>query len=290
MSIFRDTAARGHVPNGGWLAMRIIPPMALSIALGTLLLYGQTRAEEPRQAKQTTASQKEQRDKLSYSLGYGLGNQMKDSALDLNLEIFSKALRTGLAGDKATLTDQEMRDAVQSYQKGRQTKLAAGMKELAERNKHEGETFLAANATKEGVVSRPSGLQYKIIEAGTGKSPNPTDKVTIKYRSSFVDGREFDSAYRRDKPVTFRVGDSIAGWSEGIQMMKEGAKWQFFVPANLAYGEKGTSGKKRKGGIPPNTALVFDVELIAIEPALSEAGETPDIPKQTTKAGLSPQE
>jgi FKBP-type peptidyl-prolyl cis-trans isomerase FklB len=269
--------------------MRIIPPLALSIALGILLVYGQTRAEEPQQARQNTGSQKEQRDKLSYSLGYGLGNQMKNSTLDLDLDIFSKALRIGLAGEKATLTDQEMRDAVQLYQQERQARLAAGIKELAERNKHESEAFLAANATKEGVVTRPSGLQYKIIEPGTGKSPNPTDKVTVKYRSSFVNGREFDSAYKRNKAVTFRVGDSIAGWSEGIQLMKEGAKWQFFVPAKLAYGEKGTSGKKNRKGIPPNAALIFDVELIAIEPAPAKVAEMSDTPKQTTEAGSSSQ-
>jgi FKBP-type peptidyl-prolyl cis-trans isomerase FklB len=273
MIIYRDMTTHWHVPNGRRLAMRNILPMALSIALGTLLLYGQARADEPQQAKQDTGSQKEQKEKLSYSLGYGIGGQMKKSTLDLDLDIFSKALRTGLVGDKATLTDQEMRDAVQSYQQERQAKLAAAMKELAEQNKHEGEAFLAVNATKEDVVTRPSGLQYKIIKAGTGKSPNPTDKVTVKYRSSFVNGREFDSSYKRNKPVTFRVDDSIAGWNEGIQMMKEGAKWQFFIPANLAYGEKGTSGKEKKKGIPPNTALIFDVELIAIEPAPAKAAE-----------------
>jgi len=133
-------------------------------------------------------------------------------------------------------------------------------KKLAEKNKKSGEAFLEGNKTKEGVKTLPSGLQYKVITEGTGKSPKVTDTVTVNYRGTFIDGTEFDSSYKRGQPATFQVNSVIPGWTEALQLLKEGAKWQLFIPPQLAYGEKGAGGV-----IGPNTTLIFEVELISVK-------------------------
>jgi len=261
------------------------------------LLVGQALAGEPAEAGQDSGSQEEQMATQSYSLGYRIGIQMKSYSGELDPDTFLKAFRTGIAGDKAALSDQEMRDALRSLREEMQAKQAEWMKSLAENNRQEGATFLAENAAKQGVVSRPSGLQFKVIKAGAGESPAATDKVTVNYRGSFVNGREFDSSYKRKRPATFRVGNGSAWWKEGIQLMQEGARWQFFIPANLAYGEKGVIGKKNKRIlIPPNAVVIYDVELVSIEAAPAEVLDTPDTPEHTTreqppptKSGITPQ-
>jgi FKBP-type peptidyl-prolyl cis-trans isomerase FklB len=133
-------------------------------------------------------------------------------------------------------------------------------KEITGKSRAEGEAFLAANGKKEGVVTLPSGLQYKVLAAGKGKSPSPTDNVTVHYRGTLVDGTEFDSSYKRNKPATFRVDRVIPGWKESLPMMKEGGKWRLFVPSKLAYGERGAGSK-----IPPESTLIFEVELISVQ-------------------------
>jgi FKBP-type peptidyl-prolyl cis-trans isomerase FklB len=140
------------------------------------------------------------------------------------------------------------------------------MKIMGEKNKKEGEAFLAANKKKEGVITLPSGFQYKAIKEGTGKTPKATDTVTVNYRGTLIDGTEFDSSYKRGQPATFRVNGVIAGWTEALQLMKEGSKWELFIPANLAYGERGAGA-----AIGPNAVLIFEVELISVKPA--ESGE-----------------
>ncbi len=262
--------------------MRII----LSIALSALVLFGpalnrtgpgQALAEEQREPKKDTMSQKE---KVSYSLGYKTGMNIKNISGDLDLDIFIKAFREGFSGDKAGMTDQEMVNAIQMLQtemkakRAEETKKMAGRnKELAEKNKKEGETFLAENAKKEGVVTLPSGLQYKIIKEGTGKQPAKTDKVRIHYRSTFISGTEFYSSYKGSEPVMLGVDKFIKGLSEGLQLMKEGSKWILYIPSNLAYGSRGsargaTRGAARsaaRGMIGPNQALIFEVDLISVQ-------------------------
>lgn len=147
-------------------------------------------------------------------------------------------------------------------QKELQEKRQAKMKIQGEKNMKEGEAFLAANAKKEGVKTLPSGLQYKVITEGKGKSPSATDTVSVQYTGKLIDGTVFDSSYKRGQPATFAVNGVIKGWTEALQLMKEGSKWELYVPANLAYGETGTIG----GPIGPNAMLVFEVELLSIKP------------------------
>ncbi len=254
--------------------MRII----LSIALSALVLFGPALAEEQQEPKKDTMSQKE---KASYSLGYKTGISMKNRSVDFDLDIYIKAFREGFAGDKAALTEQEMSDSLKvlqiemkAKQAGKKREMAETKKELAEKNKKEGETFLAENAKKEGVVTLPSGLQYKIIKEGAGKQPAKTDKVRIHYRSTFIDGTEFYSSHKSSEPVMLGVDKFIKGLSEGLQLMKEGSKWILYIPSDLAYGSRGSAisakpkGAARsaaRGVIGPNQTLIFEVELISIQ-------------------------
>jgi FKBP-type peptidyl-prolyl cis-trans isomerase len=224
---------------------------------------GQTSGEQG--IKEDAQSQKE---KLSYSLGYKTGSSMKSNSIDLDPEIFIKAFREGLAGNRAALTDQQMEVIMQALQmklSGKQPEkkkeLAEKNKLLIERNKKEGEAFLAENAKKEGVVSLPSGLQYQIIKEGTGKQPAKTDKVKVHYRGALISGTEFDSSYKRGEPATLEVDKVIKGWTEGLQLMKEGSQWMLYVPAHLAYGGRGGG----RGTIGPFQTLIFEVELISVQ-------------------------
>ena len=232
----------------------------LSIVLCTFLLIGNALAEEQPKAKSDTMSQKE---KLSYSLGNKAGSNMKNSSVDIDIETYIKALREGYAGNKATMTEQEMANTIQSVQKEMKAKQAEKMKGLSEKNKKEGEAFLVENTKKEGVVTLPSGLQYEIIKEGTGKQPAKTDKVKVQYRGTFINGTEFHNTYKSDKPAINEVSKFIKGMAEGLQLMKEGSKWILYVPSNLAYGVRGLGRGKIVG---PNQTLIFEVELISIEP------------------------
>ena len=234
--------------------------MILSITLVVLLLFGQAMGAAQQKVKTDAKSQKE---KLSYSLGYDYGSRMKKGSVDLDPDIFAKALKEGLAGKKATMTDQEMREALLPLQKQMVEKRAEEMKKLSEKNKQEGAAFLAENAKKEKVVTLPSGLQYKVIKEGTGKSPQQSDKVQVHYRGTLINGTEFDNSYTRGQPVTLGVDKVIKGWSEGMQLMKEGSKWMLYIPSELAYGERGAG----RGRIGPNQTLIFEVELISVESA-----------------------
>ncbi len=203
---------------------------------------------------------KSQKDKMSYIIGMDLGRNFQKQAIDIDPDILAQGIKDGLSGGKALLSEQEARETLAVFQAemvAKQTELA---KKMGERNKKEGEAFLAENQKKEGVKTLPSGLQYRIIRAGTGKSPKATDEVTAHYRGTLIDGTEFDSSYRRGKPETLPVGGVIAGWAEALQLMQEGAKWQLFVPSNLAYGERG-AGRD----IGPQATLIFEIELISIQ-------------------------
>ncbi len=205
------------------------------------------------------AELKTQKDKVSYAIGVDMGNSLKRNSIDVDPEMLVKGMRDALSGGKTLMSEQEVRETLTAFQKEYQTKQQEKMKALAEKNKKEGDAFLAENKKKGGVKTLPSGLQYKVIKEGKGASPKETDMVTVNYRGTLIDGTEFDSSYKRNEPATFPVNGVIKGWTEALQLMKEGSKWQLFIPANLAYGERGAGGV-----IGPNATLIFEVELMKI--------------------------
>src|SRR5512143_811173 len=203
---------------------------------------------------------KTQKDKVSYVIGLDMGNSLKKNMVDVDAEILIRGIKDALSGANPLMTEQEMKETIMALQKDLQAKQQEQAKALAEKNKKEGEAFLAENKKKRGVITMPSGLQYKILADGKGKSPKATDTVTVNYKGTLIDGVEFDSSYKRGQPATFAVNGVIPGWTEALQLMKEGSKWQLFVPSNLAYGERGAGGT-----IGPNAVLIFEVELISIK-------------------------
>ena len=214
---------------------------------------------------------KTEKQKLSYSIGMNAGHSMKESlktqSVDVDPVILLKGLNDGIMDAKPQMTEDEMKAILEGLQKtlmAKQQEQAAKQQEqakaVAEKNKKDGEAFLAANKKKEGVITMPSGLQYKILTAGKGKSPKATDTVTVNYRGTTIDGTEFDSSYKRGKPATFALNQVIPGWTEAVQLMKEGAKWEIYIPSNLAYGERGAGAT-----IGGNATLIFEVELLSIK-------------------------
>jgi FKBP-type peptidyl-prolyl cis-trans isomerase FklB len=192
-------------------------------------------------------------DKVSYALGMSIGHQLQQmNATELNIDDFAQAVKDVFAG-KAELTDADAQVAVQTFF---QEKAEAQAKEM----KAGGETFLAENGKKEGVVTLPSGLQYEVLKEGNGKKPTATDEVECHYEGKLIDGKIFDSSYQRGETATFGLNQVIAGWTEGLQLMQEGAKYRFYIPYTLGYGERGAGQS-----IPPYATLIFDVELIKVK-------------------------
>jgi len=223
------------------------------IALSLVLFVSQVSAEEKLMLK-------DQKDKVSYSIGTNIGNNFKKQSMDINTDALVQGIKDSLSGEKALMTEQEMNETMKAFQQEMMTKQAELAKIIGEKNKTEGDLFLAENKKKEGVITLSSGLQYKVINEGSGAIPKLTDKVTVHYRGTLIDGTEFDSSYRRGQPVTFPVNGVIAGWKEALQLMKAGSKWQLFIPPTLAYGERG-AGRT----IGPNATLIFDIEILSIE-------------------------
>ena len=203
---------------------------------------------------------KSDKEKISYSIGMDIGGNLKRGSVEVDPDLLARGLKDSYVGGKTLLTEDQARQAIADFQKTLAAKQAETMKILSEKNKADGEKFLAENAKKEGVKVLPSGLQYMEVTPGQGKSPKIADNVTTHYKGTLIDGTEFDSSYRRGQPVTFPVSGVIAGWTEALQLMKEGAKWQLFVPSRLAYGERGAGQV-----IGPNATLVFEVELISVK-------------------------
>jgi FKBP-type peptidyl-prolyl cis-trans isomerase FklB len=200
------------------------------------------------------------KEKTSYALGMNIGHTVKGQSIDLDQSAFIQGMKDVLAGGKTLLTDDEMAAALAVLQTEMNAKAAEKAKLVGEANKTEGAAFLATNKTKEGVVTLPSGLQYKILKAGSGPKPTAADTVVCNYRGTLLDGKEFDSSYKRGQPATFPVGRVIKGWAEALQLMLVGSKWQLFVPSNLAYVDHGAGPD-----IGPNATLIFEVELISIQ-------------------------
>ena len=241
------------------------------LALSGLLAVGAQAAD--------AEALKDSNQKFSYGLGMSLGANLKRSGVDpaqVDFGLLEKGMKDA-AGGKTMLTEMEARGAIMAFQ-------TEARKKLAEKNKKEAEEFLAANKSKPGVVTTASGLQYKILTEGQGESPKATDNVTVHYKGTLLDGTEFDNSYKRNQPASFGVGQVIKGWTEALQLMKPGAKWQLFVPPDLAYGEAG------RPGIPPNALLTFEVELISVQTAAPAAAPaqpvTSDIIKVPSKEEL----
>ncbi len=202
---------------------------------------------------------KTQKDKVSYAIGMDIGNSLKKNELEVDPDVLTGAIKDVLSNSKPRMTDQEAKETLMALQKDRQAKQQERNKALGEKNKKEGDAYLAKNKKQDGVKTLKSGLQYKVITEGKGKSPKASDTVTVNYAGTLIDGTEFDSSYKRGQPATFPVGGVIKGWTEALQLMKEGSKWQLVIPADLAYGEQG------RPGIPPNAVLIFEVELVSIK-------------------------
>ena len=201
-----------------------------------------------------------QKDKDSYALGMSLGSTLRQQSVEVDLSILMRGVKDSLAGSKTLLTEDEERTVLTALKAEVRKKQEEKMAQAGEANTKEGQAFLAANKSKDGVVTLPSGLQYKILQAGTGPKPTTTDSVVCNYRGTLINGTEFDSSYKRGQPATFPVSGVIKGWTEALQLMPAGSKWQLFVPAELAYGARGAGP-----GIGPNSTLVFEVELISIQ-------------------------
>jgi FKBP-type peptidyl-prolyl cis-trans isomerase FklB len=216
--------------------------LQIVVALGVLFLVSQVSAQE-------NLVLKNQKDKVSYIIGMNIGNDLKRQSIDISPKILAEGVQQALAGSKPLLTEQEIQETMMAFQK-----------EMMAKQKERGDAFLAENKKKEGVKTLPSGLQYKVIKAGTGKKPKLNDTVMTHYRGTLIDGTEFDSSYKRGQPVSFPVSGVLPGWTEALQLMEEGAKWQLFIPSNLAYGERGAGGI-----IGPNATLIFEIELISIQ-------------------------
>ena len=203
---------------------------------------------------------KTQKDKLSYALGMNFGNGLHRQSIEIDPNILLRGMKDSMTGGKTLLTEDEARTVLTQFQNDLRKQMQEKAQAAGEANKKEGDVFLAANKAKDGVVALPSGLQYKVLTEGTGPKPAATDSVVCNYRGTLLDGTEFDSSYKRGQPATFPVNGVIKGWTEALQLMPVGSKWQLFIPADLAYGDRGAGPQ-----IGPNATLVFEVELVSIQ-------------------------
>jgi FKBP-type peptidyl-prolyl cis-trans isomerase FklB len=199
-------------------------------------------------------------DKLSYSIGADLGKNFKTQGIEVNPTALAQGIKDGMGSKPLVLTEQQMKDVLNRFQKDLMTKRTAEFNKKAEENKTKGEAFLAANKGKDGVVVLPSGLQYKVISSGSGVKPSKTDSVTVEYTGTLINGTVFDSTDKSGKPATFQVTQVIPGWTEALQLMPAGSTWEIYVPASLAYGPRSVGGP-----IGPNEALIFKIHLISVK-------------------------
>lgn len=213
-------------------------------------------------AQSALAALSTDKEKLSYTIGADIGGNFKAQDIQIDPTIFMEGMQDGLNGKPLKMTEKEMQDVLQKFQSDMMAKKMTQFKEAAEKNKKEGEAFLAENKKKPGVVTLPDGLQYKVITEGKGPKPTKHDSVTVEYTGKLLDGQVFDSTEKSGKPVTFRVDQVIPGWTEALQMMNEGSRWEVTIPASLAYGEKGVGGP-----IGPNETLIFEINLVKVEKA-----------------------
>jgi FKBP-type peptidyl-prolyl cis-trans isomerase FklB len=291
--------------------MRKIAIVSLSLMVGTLFGLGNSNAQDtsaPKTPSTTSAAQKPSasgatgatgttkprtgtgtrtpaaplvlktdKDKISYSIGVNIGTSLHKDKVDVDPAIFLRGLRDALAAGKLAMTDEQMHAALGALQAELRKKQETEMAAVGEANKKAEDAFLAENKGKEGVVALPSGLQYKIIKEGTGPKPTATDTVECQYRGTLINGKEFDSSYKRGQSAKFPVNGVVKGWTEALQLMPVGSKWQLFVPGDLAYGNRGAGPD-----IGPNTLLIFEVELVSIQDkaAAKQPAAQPDAQQQ----------
>jgi FKBP-type peptidyl-prolyl cis-trans isomerase FklB len=205
----------------------------------------------------TTTKFETRADRISYAIGLDIGQSLSRQSVEVNPDLLYEGLKTALAGETPALSEAEVRETLVSLQRQMQEKQMQAFLEMGDKNLKAGEAFLTENATHEGVVTLESGLQYQVITEGNGEKPGPSDTVTVHYTGTLIDGTVFDSSRERGEPASFPVGAVIPGWQEALQLMSPGARWKLFIPATLAYGESGMPPR-----IEPNSALVFDVEML----------------------------
>ena len=223
---------------------------------------------------------KTDKDKASYAIGMNIGQNLKKQSEVIDSSVVERGMKDALAGDKTLMTEDEAKAALVTLQANMRKKQEEQVQLAGEANKKEGEAFLASNKGKDGVVTLPSGLEYKILKEGNGPKPAASDSVVCNYRGTLINGTEFDSSYKRGQPATFPVSGVIKGWTEALQLMPVGSKWQLFVPPDLAYGARGAGG-----GIAPNSTLIFDVELVSIK---SSDAVQPGVKAPPPAAGAEP--
>jgi FKBP-type peptidyl-prolyl cis-trans isomerase len=219
-----------------------------------------TKSDAPATKSSTAPGLTTEKEKDSYALGLNIGRGLSKQPVDLDAAAIARGLKDAMTGAKPVLSDDEVAADLAKLQDEAKKATEAKMQELGTENQKAGAAFLAENKTKEGVVTLPSGLQYKVLTPGTGPKPAATDTVVCQYKGTLLDGTEFDSSYKRGQPATFAVGKVIKGWTEALELMPVGSKWQLFIPADLAYGERGAGNV-----IPPNATLIFEVELVSIQ-------------------------
>jgi FKBP-type peptidyl-prolyl cis-trans isomerase len=237
----------------------------------------QKPAAQPAQSSSQAGKPEALQDRASYVIGYNLGRTLKQNDVQANSDLIIKGLRDGLTGQNGVFTDAEMQTTMQEFQKQVMAQQETKQKAVGEKNKTEGEAFLAKNKARTGVKTTASGLQYEVEKEGTGPIPKPTDTVTVNYKGTLMDGSTFDSSYDRGQPATFVLNQVIPGWTEGVQLMKVGSKYKFYIPAALGYGDKGAGN-----AIGPNSPLIFEVELLSI-------GEPKPAPGAPAGADAQPQ-
>lgn len=226
---------------------------------------------------------KDQKDKVSYSIGLDIGTTLKRQLIDVNESLLTEGVHDGITGAKPLLTDEQVKEVMGAFQKDMLAKQAAARKATGEKNAEEGKEFLAKNKTKEGVKTTASGLQYKVLKEGSGTPPKETDTVKVNYRGTLINGTEFDSSYKRGAPATFPVNRVIKGWTEALQLMKPGSKYELFVPSDLAYGERGAGSD-----IGPNSVLHFEVELVEVVPPTPTPSPTKPATYDSSRSPGSP--
>jgi FKBP-type peptidyl-prolyl cis-trans isomerase FklB len=241
----------------------LVTVMAAAMLMGSL--FAQQTSAPTTQPSAATGNQSAsalttQKDKVSYAIGMNIGTNLHRQSVDVDPKVLQQGLQDALSGGKTLLSEDEARATLAQLQNDMRQKQQEKMQQAGEANKKEGDAFLAANKAKEGVVTLPSGLQYKILAAGTGPKPTAADSVVCNYKGTLIDGKEFDSSYKRGQPATFPVVGVIKGWTEALQLMPVGSKWQLFVPSDLAYADRGSGPD-----IGPNATLIFEVELLSIQ-------------------------
>lgn len=198
-------------------------------------------------------------DRISYTIGMDIGQSLAEQDIPINIDLLIEGLRASYAGEETRMTQEEALAERDAFMQRRQAEMMQRQQQEAQVNLEEGRAFLAENRNNPGVQETASGLQYRVVQEGTGASPSATDRVTVHYRGTLISGVEFDSSFARNQPATFGLNQVIPGWTEGLQLMREGAVFEFFIPADLAYGDQG-----RPGPIGPNSTLIFEVELIEV--------------------------